>query len=109
MPAATADARTPYQAGGGDFAHVYLSDFGMSKNPPPGESSAAGQFAGTLDYVAPEQIKGRALDGRADLYSLACAGFELLCGTPPFGQDQGLTVMYDQLYVATTYGYGVAP
>ena len=70
----------------------------MSTNSPPGEITAAGQFAGTLDYVAPEQIEGRALDGRADLYSLACAGFELLCGTPPFGQDQGLTVMYAQLY-----------
>ena len=93
------DSRPPYQAGRGDGAHVYLSDFGMSMNPPPGESGATGQFAGTLDYVAPELIRGRALDGRADLYSLACAGFELLCGTPPFAQDQGLTVMYDQLYV----------
>jgi serine/threonine protein kinase len=93
------DSRPPYQAGRGDVAHVYLSDFGMSMNPPPGESGATGQFAGTLDYVAPELIRGRALDGRADLYSLACAGFELLCGTPPFAQDQGLTVMYDQLYV----------
>ena len=94
-----ADARTTYQVGRGDVAHVYLSDFGMSMNPPPGEGSATGHFAGTLDYVAPELIRGRALDGRADLYSLACAGFELLCGTPPFAQDQGMTVMYDQLYV----------
>jgi serine/threonine protein kinase len=93
------DSRTPYQTARGDVAHVYLSDFGMSMNPPPGESSATGQFAGTLDYVAPELIRGRALDGRADLYSLACAGFELLCGTLPFAQDQGLTVKYDQLYV----------
>jgi serine/threonine protein kinase len=92
------DARTPYQAGRGDVTHVYLSDFGMSM-PPPAETGATGQFTPNLDYVAPEQIRGRALDGRADLYSLACAGFELLCGTPPFAQDQGLTVMYDQLYV----------
>jgi serine/threonine protein kinase len=92
------DGRAPRLTGGGDVGYVYLSDFGMSANPP-GRTTAAGQFAGTLDYVAPEQIEGRALDGRADLYSLACAGFELLCGTPPFGQDQGLTVMYDQLYV----------
>ena len=92
------DARTPYQAGRGDVTHVYLSDFGMSM-PPPAETGATGQFTPKLDYVAPEQIRGRALDGRADLYSLACAGFELLCGTPPFAQDQGLTVMYDQLYV----------
>jgi len=94
-----ADSGSPYQVRRGDVAHVYLSDFGMSMNPPPGESSPTGQYAGPLDYVAPEQIRGRTLDGRADLYSLACAGFELLCGTPPFAQDQGLTVMYDQLYV----------
>jgi serine/threonine protein kinase len=81
-----------------DFDHVYLSDFGISKNSPPGDGNAVGQVAGTLDYVAPEQVEGRAVDGRADLYSLACAGFELLCGAPPFGQDQGLTVMYAQLY-----------
>ncbi len=97
VDASTAGGKTPRQPGG-DFGHVYLSDFGISKNPP-GQSAAAGQFTGTLDYLAPEQIEGRALDGRADLYSLACAGFELLCGTPPFGQDEGLTVMYAQLYV----------
>ena len=97
VDASVVGGKTPHRTGGGDFDHVYLSDFGMSKNLP-GETTAAGQFAGMLDYLAPEQIEGRALDGRADLYSLACAGFELLCGTPPFGQDQGLTVMYAQLY-----------
>jgi serine/threonine protein kinase len=83
---------------GYDLDHVYLSDFGMSRDSPPEEIIATGQFAGTLDYLAPEQVRGSALDGRADLYSLACAGFELLCGTTPFGQDQGLTVLYAQLY-----------
>jgi serine/threonine protein kinase len=87
--------RTP---GGDRFDHVYLSDFGMRRDWSPDEVITAARSAGTLDYVAPEQIEGRALDGRADLYSLACAGFELLCGTAPFGQDQGLTVMYAQLY-----------
>ena len=90
--------RTPDWTGGDRFDHVYLSDFGMRRDWSPDEIITAAHSAGTLDYVAPEQIKGRALDGRADLYSLACAGFELLCGTAPFGQDQGLTVMYAQLY-----------
>jgi serine/threonine protein kinase len=90
--------RTPDRADGCDFGHAYLSDFGMGRDLSPGKIVAAGQFAGVLDYLAPEQIEGRTLDGRADQYSLACAGFELLCGTPPFGQDQGLTVMYAQLY-----------
>jgi len=90
--------RTPDGADGRGFDYVYLSDFGMRRDWSPGDIIAAARLGGTLDYVAPEQIEGRALDGRADLYSLACAGFELLCGTPPFGQDQGLTVMYAQLY-----------
>jgi hypothetical protein len=65
--------------------HVYLSDFGLTK----GASSVTrltgtGQFLGTLDYVSPEQIGGRELDGRTDQYSLACAAFELLTGAPPF-------------------------
>ena len=98
LDASAAAGRTPRRTGDGVPGHVYLSDFGLSSNPPPGRATAVGQFAGTLDYLAPEQIEGRVLDGRSDQYSLACAGFELLCGTPPFGQDQGETVIYAQLY-----------
>jgi serine/threonine protein kinase len=87
-------------AGDQEPDHAYLSDFGMSKAFPPGQVIAADQIGGTLHYLAPEQIEGRAPDGRADLYSLACTGFELLCGTPPFGPDQGLTLMYAQLYAS---------
>ena len=82
----------------GTRGHVYLSDFGMSQAFPPGQVIAPDQAAGTLDYLAPEQIEGRDLDGRADQYSLACTGYELLCGTPPFGPDQGQTLMYAQIY-----------
>src|SRR5258706_10423289 len=90
--------RAPRRADGSDFEHVYLSDFGISKTSSSGQNTAMAQFAGTLDYVAQKQVDGRPVEGRADLYSLACDGFELLCGAPPFGQDQGLTVMYAQLY-----------
>ncbi len=92
-----APAGAPRRADGSEFEQVYLSDFGMSREPVPGEVIAAGQVE-PLDYAAPEQIEKQETDGRADLYSLACTGFELLCGTPPFGQDQGLTLMYAQLY-----------
>ena len=64
--------------------HIYLSDFGISKQTVASNLTSTGQFVGTLDYIAPEQIEGRGLDGRADQYSLACAAFELLCGDPPF-------------------------
>src|SRR6185437_7465132 len=55
--------------------HVYLADFGLTKaalGAPASGLTATGQFLGTLDYVAPEQIEGRPVDGRTDLYALAC-------------------------------------
>lgn len=94
----TAGEVTPQRAGDYEPGHAYLADFGTSTAFPPDQIVATGQFTGTLDYSAPEQIEGQALDGRADLYSLACTAFELLCGTPPFGQEQGPTLMYAQLY-----------
>jgi serine/threonine protein kinase len=88
-------------AGSGQPDHVYLSDFGLSK---PALSSAnltlTGQFLGTIDYMAPEQVEGRPIDGRADLYSLGCTTFEMLAGAPPFKRDQGLAVMWAQLSAA---------
>ncbi|HEV2536792.1 MAG TPA: protein kinase [Streptosporangiaceae bacterium] len=96
--AGTIAARRPGPSGDRAPDHVYLSDFGMGRVFPPGLVTAADQIADTLDYLAPEQIEGDVLDGRADLYALACTSFELLCGAPPFGAEQGLTLMYAQLY-----------
>jgi DNA-binding beta-propeller fold protein YncE len=78
--------------------HVYLSDFGLSKASLAVTGlTATGQFLGTLDYVAPEQIEGRPVDGRTDQYGLACAAFELLAGEPPFRRRDSVSVMYAQL------------
>jgi serine/threonine protein kinase len=75
--------------------HVYLSDFGLSKGllSSPG-LTGEGMFVGTPHYVAPEQVSGGQVDGRADQYSLACAAFELLSGTVPFQGDQAVTVLH---------------
>ena len=78
--------------------HVYLSDFGLTKTSLAVSGlTATGQFLGTLDYVAPEQIESRTVDGRTDQYSLACAAFELLSGEPPFRRKDSISVMYAQL------------
>jgi DNA-binding beta-propeller fold protein YncE/tRNA A-37 threonylcarbamoyl transferase component Bud32 len=79
--------------------HVYLSDFGLSKHAL-GASAALtsqGQFLGTLNYVAPEQIEGRPVDGRTDQYALACSAFEMLAGEPPFRRNESLAIMWAQL------------
>jgi serine/threonine protein kinase len=78
--------------------HVYLSDFGLTKTSLAATGlTSSGQFLGTLDYVAPEQIEGRGVDGRTDLYALACAAFELFTGEPPFRRAEGMAVMYAQV------------
>ncbi len=83
---------------GAHAEHIYLSDFGLSKKVLAGAPvTATGQLVGTLDYVAPEQIENRPVDGRADLYALACATFEMLAGTPPFNRGQSAAVLWAQL------------
>lgn len=77
--------------------HVYLTDFGISKQAQSAGLTLTGQILGTLDYAAPEQIEGRDVDGRTDLYSLACSVFELLGGTPPFRRSQGPALIYAHL------------
>jgi serine/threonine protein kinase len=85
-------------ASGGAPDHVYLSDFGLSKLSVAAVSlTSTGQFLGTLDYMSPEQVEGRPIDGRTDLYALGCATFEMLTGQPPFQRDQDLAVMWAQV------------
>jgi serine/threonine protein kinase len=84
--------------GSGQPDHLYLSDFGLSKQQMSSASlTLTGQFLGTLDYMAPEQVEGHNVDGRADLYALACTAFEMLTGQPPFRREQNFAVMYAQL------------
>jgi serine/threonine-protein kinase len=82
----------------GQQDHVYLADFGLSKRSLSATGlTSIGQFLGTPAYVAPEQIEGRTVDGRADLYALACASFEMLSGRPPFQRDDDLAIMWAQV------------
>jgi ABC-type branched-subunit amino acid transport system substrate-binding protein/predicted Ser/Thr protein kinase len=66
-----------------EAGHPYLTDFGISR-PPGAESGDPDEGSGTLDYLAPEQIRGEDVDGRTDCYALACVLYECLSGAPPF-------------------------
>ncbi|MFF1256263.1 MULTISPECIES: serine/threonine-protein kinase [unclassified Streptomyces] len=75
--------------------HVYLTDFGLTKKSLSLTGfTSVGQFVGTLDYVAPEQISGRPVDGRCDVYSLACVVQETLTGLPPFQRDDDMALLW---------------
>ena len=69
--------------------HAYLTDFGLTKRIEATSGvTATGAFVGTLDYVAPEQIKGQRTDARTDVYALGCVLFEVLTGQPPFASQE---------------------
>ena len=75
--------------------HVYLSDFGLSKGTLSSVGlTGTGHFLGTPDYSAPEQVSGRAVDGRADQYALACVAFTLLTGHLLFPRDEPMAVLW---------------
>jgi hypothetical protein len=79
----------------GRLDHVYLSDFGVTKGAlETAGLTGSGQFLGTVDYAAPEQVKGRQVDGQADQYALGCSAYELLCGRPPFSGRELVAAMY---------------
>ena len=73
--------------------HAYLSDFGITKQLG-GASTDTGRVVGTLDYLAPEQIRGEAIDGRTDCYSLACVLYECMSGRPPFRRETEAETMW---------------
>ena len=77
---------------------AYLADFGLAKHAATVNSlSRESVFWGTVDYVAPEQIQGEEVDGRADIYALACVLFEVLAGRAPFERDSDLAVVFAHL------------
>ena len=78
--------------------HLYLADFGLTKKSLSGSGvTRSGQFVGTIDYVAPEQIRSEPVDGRADVYSMGAVLYECLTGEPPFVRDTEVAVMFAQL------------
>jgi len=76
--------------------HAYLADFGLTQSTAD-RVPVDGGFTGTVDYVAPEQIRSDAVDGRADQYGLACLLFECLTGDVPYRSGSGVGVLFAHL------------
>src|SRR4029450_7054159 len=78
-----------------DPDHVYLTDFGLTKRSSSlSGQTTSGRFIGTMDYVAPEQIGGKPVDARTDVYSLGCVLYHGLTGEPPFGREDEAAVLW---------------
>lgn len=78
--------------------HAYITDFGVARNVATESGlTQTGRFVGTLDYVAPEQISGDAVDARVDVYALGCLLFKLLTGEVPFPREGEAARLYAHL------------
>jgi serine/threonine protein kinase len=87
---------------GTPLERAFLSDFGVTKRMTTAEAlTRTGQFVGTVDYVAPEQILGEAVDGRADVYSLGCVLYQCLSGQIPFPRPTDVATIYAHLHDET--------
>jgi len=79
--------------------HVHLTDFGIAKALVGStQLTETGAVIGTPQYMAPEQCEGRLVDGRADQYSLAAVGYQLLTGQPPFQSGSMKELLYHHLF-----------
>jgi predicted Ser/Thr protein kinase len=78
-------------------AHASLCDFGLAKRTSSQGLTRTGSFLGTVDYCSPEQVEGRPLDGRADVYSLGCVSFHCLAGRAPFVRETEFAVLQAHL------------
>ena len=83
----------------GGAMHCYLTDFGLTKHTTShGGMTGTGQWVGTLDYVAPEQVAGDRVDARADVYALGCVLFQAVTGSVPFPRDSDIAKLYAHVH-----------
>jgi serine/threonine-protein kinase len=75
----------------------YITDFGLAKDSQGSLLTRPGQAVGSLDYMAPEQIRGETVSGVTDVYALGCVMVECICGAPPFADRQGMRVLWAHL------------
>ena len=74
--------------------HVKLTDFGIARLTEEPALTGDGQVFGTPSYMSPEQIEGKSIDHRSDLFSMAIVLYEMLTGRKPFTGDSVITITY---------------
>ncbi|MDX6675773.1 MAG: hypothetical protein QOH11_3191 [Solirubrobacteraceae bacterium] len=76
---------------------AFITDFGLAKDSQGSVLTRPGQALGSLDYMAPEQIRGEPVTAASDVYALGCVMYECLIGAPPFADRQGMRVLWAHL------------
>jgi serine/threonine-protein kinase len=76
---------------------AYITDFGLMKDREASVLTRPGQALGSMDYMAPEQIRGEEISAQSDVYALGCVMCECLSGKPPFADRQGMRILWAHL------------
>ena len=74
-----------------------VTDFGIAKAAGGDDLTRTGTVVGTARYLAPEQVNGHTVDGRADVYALGLILYEMLAGQAPFGGDSDMATAVARL------------
>ena len=97
---------------GEGLGRVVITDFGIARMNEDGRGQTAG-LLGTPAYMAPEQVEGKSLDGRADVYALALIVVEMLTGKLPFEGDNAFAIAMARLHTElpdlTSLGSSLSP
>jgi len=99
-----------------EIGNVKITDFGIARRMAAGSTetmAGPGTTVGTLGYMAPEQIRGEPVDGRADQFSLGVVAYQLYTGEMPFEAESWIALSYkiihDQPTPASTFNPKVSP
>ncbi len=74
-----------------------ITDFGLAKVRDASLLTKPGQALGSMDYMAPEQIRGEEVTAATDVYALGCVMFQCLSGDPPFADREGMRILWAHL------------
>jgi serine/threonine protein kinase len=77
--------------------NAYITDFGLAKDSQGTALTRPGQALGSMDYMAPEQIRGEQVTAATDIYALGCVMFECIEGRPPFADRAGMQILWAHL------------
>jgi serine/threonine-protein kinase len=81
----------------GERGAVKIIDFGLATTAVGDGLTATGAILGTPHYMAPEQVRGKAVDARSDIYALGALAYHLVTGRPPFGGDNAIAIGFAHL------------
>jgi serine/threonine protein kinase len=77
--------------------NAYITDFGLAKDSQGTALTRPGQALGSMNYMAPEQIRGEQVTAATDTYALGCVLFECIDGQPPFADRAGMQILWAHL------------